>query len=133
MPAQKKNRAAEADLIEWIIAAAGIVLIGSALGVLTYRALTEGQTPPDLEVVVESIVPSADRYRVDFKVTNKGSETAASVLIEGELSRDGASIEKSTATLGYAPAHSTRRGGMYFANEPKAGELQMRAAGYEKP
>jgi uncharacterized protein (TIGR02588 family) len=121
------------NTIEWVIASLGIVVLALALGFILYQAINKDSGPPRLSVSVESIERSGNGYRVDFIVTNTGPETAASVVIEGELSKGGQSMETSTATLAYAPANSIRRGGIYFTHDPDQHELKIRAAGFEKP
>ena len=126
---EKKAR----NTVEWVIASLGLVVLALALGFILYQAINKVSGPPRLSVSVESIERSVDGYRVDFIVTNSGPETAASVVIEGELSKGGQSVETSNATLAYAPASSTRRGGIYFTKDPNQYELKIRAAGFEKP
>jgi uncharacterized protein (TIGR02588 family) len=121
------------NTIEWVIASLGMVVLALALGFILYQAINKDSGPPRLSVSVESIERSGNGYRVDFIVTNTGPETAASVVIEGELSKGGQSMETSTATLAYAPANSIRRGGIYFTHDPDQHELKIRAAGFEKP
>jgi len=36
-------------------------------------------------------------------------------------------------TLAYAPAHSIRRGGLFFTKNPQQFDLQIRVPGYEEP
>ncbi len=133
MATKETKKQAAADKMEWTIAVLGMALIAVALGVILYRAITQESKPVDLTVSVESIQRSEQGYRVDFNVNNSGSKTAAAVVIEGELRKDGQSVEKSNATLAYAPANSTRRGGIYFMNDPGLYDMTIRAAGFEKP
>ncbi len=130
---ESKKQAAAADKMEWIIAVLGMAVLLVALGFILYRAVTHESKPPDLSVSVESVERGEQGYRVDFLVNNSGTQTAAAVVIEGELSNGGQSVEKSNATLAYAPANSTRRGGLYFTNDPRLYEMTIRAGGFEKP
>ena len=119
--------------MEWGIAIAGMVILSGALGLILFRAVTNEARPANLSVTLESIAILDQGYRVDFRVDNSGTETAAAVTIEGELSKGGQSVEKSNATLVYVPANSTRKGGMFFTNDPNGHEVKLRAAGFEKP
>lgn len=130
---KSKKRGSGIDAVEWVIAFLGMALLASALGFILYRAIAQESKPASLLVSVESVERSEQGYRVDFSVRNTGTQTAASVIIEGELSKNGQSIEKSSATLAYAPAESTRRGGIYFTHDPASHEMKLRAAGFEKP
>lgn len=118
---------------EWIIAAAGLILVAATIGLTIYRAATEEKTPPKLEVIVDSIEPSGDRFLVRFLVKNTGNQTASAVTVEGELKNGTEPAETSSATLTYSPAHSERRGGLYFTRLPDSANLQIRATGYEEP
>ncbi|MCY7375825.1 MAG: hypothetical protein LH472_07615 [Pyrinomonadaceae bacterium] len=126
-------RRKETPVWEWIIAAAGLIMVVAALGTTLYRAVIEESTPPILEISVTSVEPTANGYHVKFNVKNTGNQTAAGLAIEGELKNGAESVETSSATLAYAPAHSERGGGLYFTKNPQQFDLQIRATGYEKP
>ncbi len=132
---KKENRGQqkETPVWEWIIAAVGLILVVGTIGFTLYRAMTEETTPPILEFSVQAIKPTANGYLVEFRVKNTGNQTAAAVSIEGELKKGAESIEKSSASLAYAPANSVREGGLFFAKNPNEFELNIRAVGYEKP
>ncbi len=133
MAKESDKKATAANFPEWIIAALGMVLLFSALGFILYRAVMSESRPASLSVSVESIERSDQGFRVDFTVSNSGSQTAAAVMIEGELTEAGRTVEKSNASLGYAPGNSIRRGSIYFANDPNLHEIKVRAVGFEKP
>ena len=118
---------------EWAIAALGLVLVVTALGMTLYRAVNEESKPPMLEVKVGSIEPAAGGYLVTFNVKNTGDQAAAGLTVEGELKNGAESIETSSATLTYAPANSRRDGGLFFSKNPNEYKLELRAKGYEKP
>jgi len=118
---------------EWIIAAVGLILVVAALGTTLYRAAIEKNTPPNLEISVDSVVPSGNGYLVKFQVKNTGNQTAAALTIEGELKNGEQSAETSSATLAYAPANSVRKGGLFFTKNPDQFKLEIRATGYEEP
>ncbi len=136
--AEKKSEAEDQKLAtpvwEWIIAAAGFVLVVSAIGFTLYRAATEEKMPPQLSVTHDAPVPNGDGYLVKFRVTNSGNQTAAAVTIEGELKSEDGTAETGTATLVYAPANSERSGGLYFTKNPQPpATLKVRVTGYEEP
>ena len=41
--------------------------------------------------------------------------------------------EASEVTLDYLPPRSDREGGLFFAHDPRAGDLQLRAKGFARP
>ena len=118
---------------EWLIAAAGLILVIGTIAVTLNRAVNEEKSPPRLKVSVDSTEPSGDGFLVKFRVVNSGNQTAAAVTVEGELKNGTESIETASATLTYAPANSVRRGGLYFTKNPQQFDLQIRATGYEEP
>lgn len=130
---ENRGRPKETPVWEWIIAAAGLILVVVAVGSTLYRALTQESTPPQLAVSVDAVHPSGDGYLVKFRVVNSGNQTAAAANVEGELKSGEETAETSTAVLTYVPAHSERRGGLFFNKNPQEFDLQIRATGYEEP
>ncbi len=123
----------ETPLLEWIVAAVGLVLVLSTIGFTFYRAWRETDTPPAVSVTVETIVAQGDRYLVTFRALNEGEGTAAAVTVEGVLLQDGEAIELSTASLDFVPSRSERQGGLFFTQNPEQYELRLRATGYADP
>lgn len=118
---------------ERVVAVLGILLVCGSLGYLLFAAVNNGEGPPDVRVQQAAIAGSGGDYLVQFKASNEGGETAAQVRIVGSLSRNGQQIETSEVTLDYVPVHSERKGGLYFENDPRSGQLQLRASGYQRP
>ena len=134
MPTKNSKKiSAATDTVEWIIAAAGMLLLTAALGFIVYRAAVGETRPAELSVSVDMVERSAQAFRADFIVSNSGTETAAAAVIEGELTKNGESVEKSTATLTYVPGNSVRRGSLHFSNDPDQNEMKIRVLGFEKP
>ena len=119
--------------LEWLIAALGLILVTGAIGFMIYEAATQENLPPNFVFKVGSATQTANGFLVKFELENTGDETAAAVEIEGELTRGEESVEKSSASLTYAPSHSKREGGLLFTKNPNEFELTIRVAGYEKP
>jgi len=130
---EDQNKQKETPVWEWIIAAAGLILVVGAVGLTFYRATTEDKTPPQLTIEVDSIEPNGSGYLVKFAVKNTGNQTAAAVAVEGELKSETETVETSGATLTYSPANSKRRGGLFFTRDPQQFQLQIRVTGYEEP
>ncbi|MDQ3248692.1 MAG: TIGR02588 family protein [Chloroflexota bacterium] len=123
----------DTPLLEWLVAAIGLLLVASTLGFIVYQALQENSVPPEMTVAVETVVAQRSGYLVTFRALNAGETTAAAVTVEGELRQGDQSIELSTATLDYVPAHSGRNGGLFFTHDPQQFELKLRAIGYAEP
>jgi uncharacterized protein (TIGR02588 family) len=115
------------------VAALGLCLVVGVVGFMLYRAFTEAGTPPTIEFTVDAIQPSGPGYLVTFTATNRGDEAAAALMIEGQLTGEDGAVETSAATLTYLPGGSQRQGGLFFAADPRAGQLTLRAKGYESP
>src|SRR5687767_5662393 len=103
-------------LLEWIVAAFGLVLVVGTIGFMMYQAFTVKDTPPGFKISIERIDQTNSGYVVIFKVINEGEQTASGVEIEGELRRGAESIEKSNVTIDYAPSKSELKGGLFFKN-----------------
>ena len=82
---------------------------------------------------LEDVQPAGDGFVARIAGVNASPETAAAVQVEGVLSRGGEEVESATATLDYVPGHSEKRGGLFFAEDPREGDLRLRALGYQEP
>ena len=120
-------------LLEWIVAAIGVLLVGGAIAYLVFHSTTRGQTPPDIRVGAEQMLELNHGYVVQFRALNEGGSAAAQVTIEGELIGPDGTTERGEAVLDYLPPRSDRTGGLLFESDPRQGELRLRATGYAKP
>jgi uncharacterized protein (TIGR02588 family) len=118
---------------EWIIAAIGALVVLSAVTIMLYEAFSSPSTPPKIEVVVDSIVDTEYGWVVEFRVRNHGQQTAAGLVVEGELRSDTGTIEKAQVTIDYVPAESSRRGGLLFTHDPRRYALEVKGKGYDRP
>lgn len=130
---KEQGKLDEAPLWMWGIGLLGLVLVLGSISFALYEAIAGDSSPPDVTVQVESITPAENGFLVEFRVVNEGGRTAAGLTVEGEL-RNGADIvETSDTTMEYVPSHSERTGGLFFTQDPREYELQLRAVGYETP
>jgi uncharacterized protein (TIGR02588 family) len=119
---------------EWVVAAAGALLLLGTVAVLLGVALGGPRTPPALTVRATSVQPVAGGWRVEIEARNTGGTTAANVELRGELrAADGSVAETAEVHVDYAPARGTATGGMFFTRDPRAHALVLRAVGYEEP
>lgn len=119
--------------LEWVIAGLGLVLVIGAVGFMLYKAVWGETSPPEVLISAESVVQTQTGYLVKFRAYNQGGSTAEGVIIQGELRRGPESAESSQTTLEYLPSHSERKGGLFFKQDPRQFELQLKAFGYEEP
>ena len=130
---QEHRRKSHTPVSEWIFAGVGLILVVGVVGFLMYQAVTENPSSPDVTVQVESVITLRSGYLVKIKITNHGDATAAGLIVEGELRKGEEQIELSRTEIDYAPAHAEKRGGLFFSQDPRRGELRVRALGYEEP
>ena len=123
----------ETPLSEWVVAILGMLLVAGSIGYLVYDAAAGDTSPPDIMVHADSIQPVTGGYLVRIRAVNRGGATAAAVVVEGALKSADEEIEASEITFGYVPSHSERRGGLFFNEDPRGFELELRAKGYEEP
>jgi uncharacterized protein (TIGR02588 family) len=120
-------------VLEWIVAAIGLILVVGTIGFMLYEGLTSKNTPPDFTTEIEKIDAVNSGFIVKFKLSNNGEQTASGVNVEGELKNGGESVETSGVTFDYAPSKSETKGGLFFKNDPKQFQLEIRAKGYAEP
>lgn len=132
-PAATAASANTPPLLEWVVAAVGLALLLSVLGFLLYDALARITVPPDIAVKARSVTRTGNGYRVSFRASNHGRETAEGVIVQGEIRRDGVLLERSWVRLDYLPAASEKTGGLFFSQDPRQFEFVLRALGYKTP
>lgn len=132
-PEQKRKRTAGTSTLEWIIALISSLVVTATIAFLIYEAIVEEDTPPLIEIRTESVTPYEKGYIVELMVHNSGHATAAQLIIEGTLLDGDSTIQTSTATLDYLPAHSLRRAALIFAHDPNRYRLQVRPSGFTYP
>ncbi len=123
----------DTPVLEWLIAAVGLILVIGTIGFMMYKGLTSKDKPPDFTTKIDRIDTVNSGYIIVFKLVNVGEQTAAGVNVEGELKNGTESVEKSDVTFDYAPSTSETEGGLFFKNDPKQYQMEIRAKGYIKP
>lgn len=117
---------------EWVAAALSAGIVAGTLIVLGMAAVETAQ-PPDIDARADTVISLAHGYLARVTVSNHGTETAADVVVEAELSGAGPATERSTVTLDYIPGRAERTVGFFFTSDPGTGELRIRAHGYTQP
>jgi len=108
------------------------LLVLAILAVLGLE-LARPRRPPDVQVQVESMVSVSGGYLVRFRAHNLGTETAASLQVEGELLDGHTTLETSSTSIDYLPGGSVRRGGLFFRTNPAEHQLRLRPGGFVLP
>jgi uncharacterized protein (TIGR02588 family) len=123
----------DAPLWMWGIGLLGLLFILGSIGLALYEAALGDSSPPDVRVQIEEIILAKNGFLVEFRVINEGGAAAAGLTVEGALRNGNEIIESSNTTVEYVPSHSERQGGLFFTQDPRPYELQLRAMGYETP
>lgn len=121
-------------LIEWLAALVGLVLTLALLGFVGWQAISAPERmPPSITAKASEVTLTRGGFVVQIVVKNASPQTAARVEVEGTLTRDGSAAAKSSATFDYIPGNSERKGGLFFSQDPRSGELDIRTLGYAQP
>jgi len=132
MVRQKKRSGT--PLLEWVASGIGLLLTLSMLALLLREALSgEAGQLPAIDVAIRRIAPAGSGFVVEIEAVNRSGGTAAGVEIEGQLKSGGASIETSSAVIDYVPGHSRRSGGLFFREDPRRHQIEVRALGFQTP
>jgi uncharacterized protein (TIGR02588 family) len=116
---------------EWIaVAISAAIVIGAVVTLLLHAP--RDRTPPDLVVTIDAVEPVTAGFLVRFTVANHGGTTAANAVVRGESRGNGAN-EDPEVVFDYVPDGSRRRGGLLFRNDPRRGQLTVRAVAYREP
>jgi len=132
--AKARERKSDTPLLEWIAAGIGLLLTVMVIGVVGREALTgDTEQLPEIAVAATRIAPSSPGYVLAFEASNETGGTAAAVEIEATLKDGDAIIETGKATLDYVPGYGKVKGGIYFAEDPRQHDLEIRALGFRLP
>lgn len=125
--------AAGTPLLEWLAGGLGLLLVLLTAGVVFQEALFGDRSPPAVTVEARQVHAVKGGWLVEIEVINSGGTPAAQVAVEGELTLAAKAPETAEASFDYVPDHSRRRGGLFFADDPRRGQLSLRAKGYAQP
>lgn len=119
--------------LEWTASGTGLILAVGGIAYILWIGVTAADRPPEVQVEARRIVERQPGYTVEIAARNMSGNTAAGVVVEGELRRGGQTVETSETTFDYVPGRSERQGGLYFTQDPRQFELELRPRGYVKP
>ncbi len=119
---------------EWVVALLELALVVGSMGFVAYQAVVGDDSPPNILVHADAILPVNTGYLVRIRAVNQGGSTAAQLRIEGTLRGERGSVETSQTVIDYVPSHSHRRkGGLFFTQDPRQFALRLQAKGYTEP
>ena len=122
----------------YTIAGYGVAVVVSLYVLWTFGRTDEAYVGgagkvPVIEARVERVVSTATGYVAEIGIDNHSPATAATVEIEGELTKPDGTTATSVATIDYVPGASTRTAGLFFVDDPRRGQLEVRVLGYAEP
>ena len=129
----KKTAAAHGSRQTYWLAAVGMLFVLGSFTILLRESFIGRRPVADISIRVEEILPSAQGYLVSLRIGNSGNATAAALNVEGVLKRGSTNVETSLVTVDYVAAGSERGATLLFSNDPRQGELTIRATGYIEP
>ena len=115
------------------LAAVGLLFVLGSFTMLLRESFVGGERAAEIRVQVGEIRQAAQGYLVSVKIQNSGKGTAAALVVEGVLMRGEVRLETSHVTVDYVAAGSERNAALFFSNDPRQGEVIVRAKGYIEP
>lgn len=131
--APPRSKARKTPLAEWIAAGLGLIIVIATLALIASEVFTADKSPPALSVRVLAVTRTEAGYLVTIEVENRGGSPAAGVVVEGEAMGTSGEAQMTETTFDFVPDHSSRKGGLLFAADPRRGSLSLRAKGYTDP
>jgi len=124
--------AAEIPAAERVLGVASALVVLALAVFLMVKALGNDDGAPAVRVEVVEISGAEGGWLVEIEVTNDGNSPASDVEIEGRLEgADGPEV--GSVTFHQLPSRSSRRGGIWFTENPRTRGLSLRAVGYRAP
>ncbi|WP_116451844.1 hypothetical protein [Blastococcus litoris] len=115
---------------EYALGGLGGLLVLLLIAFLGYQPVAVRESGPELAVEITGVEQVGAGYEVHLRVSNDGGTTAESVLLGGQLARDGQQVERASATIAYVPPESRRDAVLVFSTDPHDGDLTVGPEGY---
>lgn len=129
-----QSKSKERSLPEKISFVVSLSILSVILSLLLYSWSTIEDTPPVLEVTVDSPIRKVNnQYYVPFSVTNTGGATAESVEVVAELSGLVEETETGSQQIDFLSSKEVQQGAFVFDRNPDSGQLKIRVASYKLP
>jgi uncharacterized protein (TIGR02588 family) len=131
MSDQREEKESSTPPLEIVVSIIGFLIVFGVVTYLLYQAVLGEETPPNIRIEQLTTLPVENGYLVKLNVTNLGTESAASVLIQGTLTENGEEVERGEVTIDYIAGESNSRVGLFFTEDPAQHTLELRALGYQ--
>lgn len=118
---------------EWLVAAAGLVLILFVLTALVWEAVSGSDKRPVIELRVKETVPHGSGELLLIEVHNRGDQVASNLKVRGSVSIGANVIETREVTVGYVPRNSRKVIGLFFSQPTGGYNLRLEPVGFVEP
>jgi uncharacterized protein (TIGR02588 family) len=122
-----------ARTVEWVTGLCSAVVVIIMIGWVAWEAFVEVETPPAFAITVTQRQAVEGGYRVSFDIANTSSQTAATVVVRGEVVEGDTTVEDADVTFDYVPGQSKASGSVFFSRDPGSRPIRLRAIGYTEP
>ncbi|SFA78473.1 TIGR02588 family protein [Rhizobium sp. NFR07] len=132
-PVSKPAGKGTASTVEWVTGLISAFIVLVMICWVAWEALTEVEAPPAFAVTVRERQAVEGGYRVTFDIANASSQTAATVVVRGEIVDGDTTVEDADITFDYVPGQSKASGSIFFSQDPGSRPIRLRAVGYTEP
>ena len=115
------------------LAGLGLLFVVGMFAMLLRESFSVSRPVATIAVRVDEVLTAPHGYLVSLKIRNSGDATAAALVVEGVLMRNGTTVETSFVTVDYVAARSERDAALFFSNDPRQSKLLVRPKGYIEP
>jgi uncharacterized protein (TIGR02588 family) len=130
---ERETKKTGIPVLEWAFATVGVIIVLGVLAFNIVQALHDRETPPDIQVKAAEAIRTTQGYVLPIEAVNVGGESAAALMIAGQLRTPEGEVETSEVTFDYVAPHSSKKGGLFFEHDPSAYVLKLRVLGYQEP
>ncbi|HET9241108.1 MAG TPA: TIGR02588 family protein [Oligoflexus sp.] len=130
---EKNETKPNIPVLEWAFSTVGVIIVVGILAFNIVQALNDRETPPDIQLKAEEPIRTTQGYLLPIEAVNVGGESAAALMIAGQLRSAEGEVESSEVTFDYVAPHSSKKGGLFFEHDPKVYQLKLRVLGYQEP
>ena len=127
------DNAGAAHKVEWATGIVSGIVVALMIGWVAWEALMATETPPVFAITMTDRSEVEGGYRVMFDIANTSSQTAAAVVVRGEIIEENRAVEDADVTFDYVPGASKASGTIFFSENPGTRSVRLRAVGYTEP
>ena len=119
--------------LEWIVFAAGALLVSATVGYLAYDAIAVTPSAPSLEILLGEPMPAPEGFSVPVVVRNRGTQAAETVVVRVDRRSSDGESESAELTLDFLPGDASRKGAVIFSGDPASSKLSALPVSFQQP